>query len=322
MRVTLAPGALLREFRRATERLIGKQAFDADRFVVAVSGGTDSLALMLIANHWFRDRMTVVTVDHGLRPESAAEAAFVARVCGVRSIPHVTLCPPAPIVGSIQAAARLARYTLLEQWRTANDFDWIMTAHHANDQLETMAMRLKRGAGVTGLSGIRARLGRVLRPLLAVSSGQLAHEVALHSLTGVQDPSNLDSRFERIRIRSALAKVKINPITAAASASHLADADEALEWTTRRLWSERVQPSDGIAMRIDTAGLPRELRRRLLRATLATFGGKEARGPSVDFALDLLDGGKSAMLADVRIAPDRRVSTLWHLSPAPPRRTG
>src|SRR3546814_20600132 len=98
------------------------------------------------------------TVDHGLRKESDDEARMVAGFCAREHIPHSTLRPPAPITGSPQAAARTERYRLLEQWREANALDHIVTAHHADEQLETIVMRLNRSSGVGGLAPIRDKM--------------------------------------------------------------------------------------------------------------------------------------------------------------------
>src|SRR3546814_5570008 len=85
---------------------------------------------------------------------------MVAGFCAREHIPHAILHPAAPISGSLQAAARAERYRLLEQWREAHALDHVVTAHHADDQLETMIMRLNRSSGVGGLAGVRARNGR------------------------------------------------------------------------------------------------------------------------------------------------------------------
>src|SRR3546814_3243670 len=127
-----------------------------------------------------------------------------AGVCAREHIPHSILHPAAPISGSLQAAARAERYRLLEQWRAAHAFDHIVTAHHADDQLETMFMRLNRSSGVGGLAGIRAGNGTVLRPLLSWRRDDLTALALDADLPLVEDPSNTDIRFDRPRPRSAL----------------------------------------------------------------------------------------------------------------------
>jgi tRNA(Ile)-lysidine synthase len=146
----------LARFQADLDRLTG----GAGRVGIAVSGGPDSLALLLLAHAAIPGGIAAATVDHGLRAEAAGEAAFVAALCATLGIPHATLRPGAPITGNIQSSARKARYALLEIWADQHNLDWIATAHHADDQAETLLMRLSRGAGVAGLSGVRAVNGR------------------------------------------------------------------------------------------------------------------------------------------------------------------
>jgi tRNA(Ile)-lysidine synthase len=301
----------------AVARLIGAQPAQTDRFGVAVSGGPDSMALLVLALDAFPGRVQAATVDHGLRAESATEAALVADVCHTLSVPHRILHPSAPIAGSLQAAARAARYAALEQWREDQRIDWLLTAHHADDQLETLVMRLNRASGLAGLSGIRARQGRVLRPLLAVRRADLDALVAAHGLPTVDDPSNRDPRFDRARIRAALAASDLlDASAAAASAAHLAQEEAALAWVTAELAAVRIS-SDGAACHVDMARLPPALRRRLLIAALTTAGEPAPRGEAVEGAMAAVARGAQAMIGNRLLSAD---SDLWTIRPAPPRR--
>ena len=123
---------------------------------VAVSGGPDSLALLLLAHAARPGRIHAATVDHGLRAESAEEARFVAAICAHRDIPHDILPKPGVPLAGGQAAARDFRYARLDRWCADHRLPVLLTGHHANDQAETVLMRLARGSGVAGLSGIRA----------------------------------------------------------------------------------------------------------------------------------------------------------------------
>lgn len=300
--------------------MIGEQSATQDRFGIAVSGGADSMALLLLAAGAFAGRVEAATVDHGLRGESATEAAWVAAYCAQRHIPHVILSLGQPLSGSLQAAARNARYALLEQWRADRDIDWLMTAHHADDQLETMIMRLNRSSGVGGLAAIRARQGRVLRPLLGVRHNALVELVAAADIQAIDDPSNRNPRFDRARLRQQLAgQTLIDVAAAAASASHLADADAALDWMTARLADKRIV-IDNATIAVDAHDLPIELTRRLVLHILATLTAGQAppRGYSLDRALDLLAGGQMAMLGNIRIAPESR--QCWRFAAMPARR--
>ncbi|HWW55870.1 MAG TPA: tRNA lysidine(34) synthetase TilS, partial [Sphingopyxis sp.] len=203
---------------------------------VAVSGGPDSMALLWLMASLLPGQVWAATVDHGLRKGSDEEARMVASFCNREHIPHSTLHPPAPIKGSQQAAARAERYRLLEQWREANALDHIVTAHHADDQLETIVMRINRSSGVGGLAAIRARNGVILRPLLHWRRGELVDVALENDLPFVDDPSNSDSRFDRARLRHALRSQSVlDPAAAARSAAWLAEADEALDWAVERL---------------------------------------------------------------------------------------
>ncbi|HYJ81999.1 MAG TPA: tRNA lysidine(34) synthetase TilS, partial [Allosphingosinicella sp.] len=182
---------------------------------LAVSGGPDSLALLLLAHAARPGRVSVATVDHGLRPESADEAAAVARLCGGIGVAHAILPARVQSEGEgLQAAARKARYAALAAWMDERGLGLLLTAHHCDDQAETLLMRLARGSGVAGLAGVRAigtvpgsggrlRLGR---PLLGWRRSELEAVVAAAGIEPARDPSNSDERFDRVRIRRRLAE--------------------------------------------------------------------------------------------------------------------
>lgn len=304
---------LVARFQRDLEALTGGKT---GRIGVAVSGGPDSVALLLLAAAASPGRVAAATVDHGLRPESAAEAAFVAGLCAKRDIAHATLKPDSPIGGSLQAAARAARYSVLEAWREREGLDWLVTAHHLDDQAETVLMRLNRGAGVAGLSGVRAINGRVLRPLLGWRRAELAAIVAAAGIDPVDDPSNADPRFDRARLRQALARSDwLDPGPVARSAAALAEAEDALAWTTGHLLDERAREEAG-AWLLDPSGLPPELRRRLLLALLERLDApKPPRGDEVARLLAALEIGATATLAGVKC----RGGKTWRFEAAPPR---
>lgn len=165
------------------------------------------MALLLLAHAAFPARVEAATVDHGLRPHSAAEANMVANWCASQDLPHVVLRPKEPITGNIQSSARAARYALMEGWRADRGLDWLLTAHHADDQLETILMRLNRGSGVSGLAGVRERSGLVLRPLLRWRKAELIALAEAARLPFVHDPSNSDPRYDRAALRLRLAEI-------------------------------------------------------------------------------------------------------------------
>jgi tRNA(Ile)-lysidine synthase len=297
-------------------RLIGAEASESNSFGIAVSGGPDSMALLAVAAEAFPGRISAATVDHGLRAESANEAAMVAGICASLTVPHTILRPATPITGSVQAAARAVRYALLEQWRVAAGVDWLMTAHHADDQLETLVMRLNRSSGLAGLAGIRARQGNIVRPLLAVRREVLVETVRARGLPSVEDPSNIDDRFDRARVRKALASSDLLDAAAvSSSARHLSEAEEALDWTVTRLAGERLVIADGVAA-LDASALPRDIQRRLLLVALAAMGEEPPRGRTLDAALEALEAGDNAMIGDHILAPG---NARWTIRAAPPR---
>src|SRR4051812_14287712 len=126
-------------FRADLERLTGGAPV---RLGIAVSGGPDSLALLLLASAAYPGRIEAATVDHGLRPEGAAEAAFVGRLCVRLGLPHAILRAQMTETANVQAAARTRRYALLTQWLAATGAAFLATAHHLDDQAETLVMRL------------------------------------------------------------------------------------------------------------------------------------------------------------------------------------
>jgi tRNA(Ile)-lysidine synthase len=185
----------------------------APHLAVAVSGGADSLCLVLLADAWARTRggrVTALTVDHGLRAESAAEARQTGAWLAARGIEHHVLPwrGEKPSSG-LQAAARNARYRLMEDWCRAGGVLHLLLAHHADDQAETCLMRARRGSSVAGLAGMPAIAERgavrLLRPLLGVDGGRLRATLGAAKQRWVEDPSNGDVRFERVRVRLARA---------------------------------------------------------------------------------------------------------------------
>src|SRR4051794_33298691 len=186
---------------------------------VAVSGGPDSMALMLLADRWARmrgGRAWGLTVDHGLRPGSADEARIVASWLAARAISHRILRWTGAKPGSgIQEAAREARYRLLACWCRKQGCLHLFTAHHLQDQIETYLIRRCAGSfidGLAGMSAVRELEGcRLVRPLLAVSRERLAALLDAEGQKFLRDPSNLNPVFERARLRSTLADGSPSP---------------------------------------------------------------------------------------------------------------
>jgi tRNA(Ile)-lysidine synthase len=187
---------------------------DEPALVLAVSGGPDSVALMWLAARWRRalaqgPRLIAVTVDHGLRPEAAAESRDVKRLARTLELEHRTLrwTGTKPKTG-LPAAARAARYCLLAQAARSAGATHILTAHTRDDQAETLLMRLLRGSGITGLAAmarVTERDGVVLaRPFLHVPKSQLLATLNKAKIPFADDPTNRDTAFTRPRLRALL----------------------------------------------------------------------------------------------------------------------
>jgi tRNA(Ile)-lysidine synthase len=292
---------------------------DGGRLGLAVSGGPDSLALLLLAQAAIPGLFAVATVNHGLRREAADECAMVERVCAEREIPCEVLVIRTG-EGNLQAAAREARYVALGAWARREGLTALATAHHADDQAETLVMRLNRASGLGGLAGVRPR-GLVpgaglplVRPLLSWRRVGLAEIVRRAGLEPAQDPSNADETYDRVRIRKALATADwLDVEAAAASAAHLADAEDAIEWMVERDWAENVAVAGG-GLRYETDA-PKAVMLRVVSRIIAGFGGSP-RGAAVARLIADLQAGAQGNIAGVAAVVE---DGGWVFRPEPPR---
>ena len=312
--------ALIERFRSDLDALIDPRA----RVGIAVSGGPDSMALLLLAAAVRPGQVEASTIDHALRPESQAEAEMVAALCAKLNVPHAILTVEWNETPStaIQERAREARYRLLGAWAKRQKLAAILTAHHADDQAETLMMRLNRGAGPRGLAGMRPVANvpgsniPLIRPLLGWRRSDLEAICSDAGIQSVTDPSNADDQFERVRIRQALGQADwLDSAALARSAANLASADEALDWMASSLALIRVT-DDAETLRIDPEGLPTEIQRRLLLIAFARFGAAEPRGPDLSRALGALSDGRTVTLSGLKLEG----GSIWHISRAAPRR--
>ena len=277
---------------------------------------------MLLASVAAPGPVLAATVDHGLRREGAAEAATVAAVCAERGIAHTTLTLGLAAGPALQERARAARYAALGDWALAHGCMALATAHHADDQAETLLMRLNRGAGVRGLAAMRAVSvvpGRprctLLRPLLGWRKADLANTVADCGISPADDPSNRDPRFERAKLRLSLARTPwLDPAAVAASADHLADADMAIDWAAARAMTDVL--ADGAALCWAPGDTPRAVAHRVLERIIARLGGSVPRGNALARWHGLLVAGGISTLAGVR-GDGRTAAWQFTLAPAP-----
>lgn len=318
------PGALAHHLTTALVALIGSAAGANDRYLLAVSGGPDSMALLALAADTMPGRIEAATVDHALRPESAEEAAMVADVAHGLGVAHHTLTVGAiDAARNLQAQARAARYDALDELRSQLALDWVVTAHHADDQVETLWMRLDRGSGVAGLSGIRARNGRVLRPLLGVRKADLVAFAEQAKLPFVTDLSNADPRHDRARVRKMIAELPINAVGWTQSAQALAEADAALDWalgTALKALPEGTQTHAHGPVIADPGLPPLLLRRQVERALTSLEPGRVFRGETLTNILSAMLDGRPVTAGGHQIAPiaSENGANRWVVRPVAP----
>lgn len=276
------------------------------RLGVAVSGGSDSLALLHLLADWGRAALHAVTVDHRLRPGSASEALHVARICEGLGVPHRVLeWRGWDGTGNLQDQARRNRYSLIADWARDEGLEAVALGHTADDLAETFLMRLSRAAGIDGLAAmepVRVREGVIfLRPLLGQTRADLRAGLAARRVRWVEDPTNADEDYERVRARAALAALAplgIDAMTVARSAVHLRDARQALartaaDWAAAQV---RVAAGDVIFDRTALCRLPPDLIRRLVAGALCWVAGAgyPPRGAALSALLDALRGSPEA----------------------------
>lgn len=284
---------------------------------VAVSGGGDSLALLLAALDFARDveiPLHAATVDHGLRPEAAGEARDVADLCAARGIPHSVLTLSLADGSGVQARARAARYAALRDWANAEGIAPVLLGHTRDDVAESMVMRLRRGVGLDGLAEMPRRWEDSSglawgRPFLDIGRADLRSYLAERDILPIEDPSNEDTRFERVEVRKALATLGWTDGALARSARHLARAAQSYDARLDVLFDACFE-ADGGDLLLDASRMrgfmddePDSFRRMLL-AALAWIGGRPApREPEQDRLIRFLrhPGAPGATLAGCRV---------------------
>jgi tRNA(Ile)-lysidine synthase len=293
---------------------------DHPALVLAVSGGPDSTALLVLAARWRKalrrgPKLVAITIDHGLRPESRREAAAVKRLAQSLGVSHQTLrwTGRKPSTG-LQQAARLARYRLLAAAATKAGARHVVTAHTLDDQAETVLIRLARGSGIGGLAAM-ARSAPVpvegasgisiVRPLLGVPKARLVATLRKAGIPYAEDPTNLDMRFTRARLRAAMPALEregLVPQRLALLAKRARRADAALEAAVAQAVTElapepwpRLGPITFPAGRY--ADLPSEVALRLLGRAIDWTGNE---GPVELGKLEALFAALTAATAGAR----------------------
>lgn len=277
---------------------------------VAVSGGGDSIALLHLARA-AGFAVQAVTVDHRLRPESADEAARVAADCAALGVGHeVRVWEHGRVAGNLMDAARQARMALIADWARTRGIGVVALGHTRDDQAETVLMGLARAGGLAGLSGMRAGWEegglRFCRPLLGAGRAELRDWLAGQGIAWIDDPTNDNDRFTRVKARKALSALAPLGITAerlAEVARHLAEAQAALSVQLAEVGRRLIREAAG-ALQID-AGLwaePLELQRQLVQAALVWMAGPAGKPRAADLArlMAAMAAGRDATLSGCR----------------------
>ncbi|MEO0357009.1 MAG: tRNA lysidine(34) synthetase TilS [Pseudomonadota bacterium] len=274
---------------------------------LAVSGGSDSMALLHLARHAFPDTpLYCATVDHGLRPEATGEAAMVADVCSRLDVRHTILTIGDLDDGpNLQSRARTARYGALVTWAWDAAVDVIALGHTQDDVAETFLMRLARGSGLDGLASMPDVWvndeTKFIRPLLFQSRTDLRAYLMAQNVTWSDDPSNDDAKFSRVKARRMLPLLAGLGLTAdrvAGAARHLRDAQDVIDAAVRDLFLSAVT-HDGPDQLIDRKMLdaaPKEVRMRLVSRLAQWFGNAEYP-PRYDALVAVISGTPANMAA-------------------------
>lgn len=267
------------------------------------------LAVRQVAPRW---SLCAVTVDHRLRPEAAEEAAFVGRRCAEIGIQHdVLIWEHGEVKGNLMQAASAARYGLMAAWAARRGVTCVLVAHTADDQAETFLMGLARSAGLDGLSGMRPSFHvdgvRFARPLLRQTRQGLREHLARHRLTWVDDPTNENPEYTRVKARrslAALAPLGIDVRNLTEVIYNLAAARAALHAAAVKAASRIVQEKAGALMveRQAFQACEPEVRRRLLIGMVQWIGGGRhaPRESKVAALMQAVDANRDATLAGVR----------------------
>jgi tRNA(Ile)-lysidine synthase len=309
----------------------------AKSVLLAVSGGADSTALLVLAAEWakaLKTEVSAATVDHGLRAGSGAEAKKVAALAKTLGVAHRVLVwkGEKPATG-IEEAARTARYALLDDAAKKAGATHLATAHTRDDQAETVLMRFAAGSGPAGLAGMRAasKRGSVLhvRPFLDVPKARLVASLKERGLDWSEDETNLNARFARPRLRAAREVLEREGLTAerlAVLAGRMGRMADAVERVAAAAWPD-VAYQDGSRTVLDgevLLALPEEIALRVLIRAVDGHSGQTPDRLAKNEALlstvrEAIRSGKEASrtLAGAKIAVQKGQVVVTE---APPRR--
>ena len=257
---------------------------------IAVSGGSDSMALFHMLADWKSDnkpKIFVASVDHGLRPESKSEVAFVKKICEKEKVEHTSLSPTthlSNVQGNLQNNARSARYQLLRNWAISKNLQCVFLGHTLDDQEENLLMRFFRGSGVDGLAGMKKKSIRSgvlwVRPLLKFRKEELRNYLRDNNYSWINDPSNDDEKYQRVKMRKLLEQLKSSSLI---SPNFVKTSDHMLR-ASKLLRGKAVSSSKSILSRNDVGQIIFEVEKfselfedtqyRILSGIISWFSGR------------------------------------------------
>ncbi|MDR3424967.1 MAG: tRNA lysidine(34) synthetase TilS [Alphaproteobacteria bacterium] len=258
-------------------RLLAPFAPLSDKIALAVSGGADSMALAICVKRWAQRESIALIVEHGLRPESAAEAVEVkARLEGIGLKAEILPWRHEDLLARVEEKARRARYALLCEACCRLGAGDLLLAHHSGDQAETILMRLSKGSGIDGLAGMAAQTSRdgvrMLRPFLSLPKERLVATCATAGIDYVSDPTNHSPKYARGRLRGILPLLAAEGMTVAnlaALGAKAREAKEALDYYARAFLQTAAKAEIGGSVRLDLPALHTVPRATALRALSA-----------------------------------------------------
>ena len=294
------------EFKHDFEDSVSKLKLCEESFGVAVSGGSDSVALLMLLAPWAKKnnkKILVVTVDHGLRSAAANEALYVQRLCQKNNLQHEILKIESILSGNVQAWARDNRYQVISKWAYKNKIKSVFLGHTQDDQAETVLLRLGRGSGVDGLAAMQPESFREnikwLRPLLNIQRNDLREFLKFGNIKFIDDPSNNDMKFHRIKIRKFLANTNefgLNAKRLAETASRMAQARDVLNQVAFEFAKKNMLVTKVGSLTVDLSNFQKQLpetKFRVLSYAVKWVTGNHygARAKTLEKALkDSLDG--------------------------------
>jgi len=296
-----------------------------ERLLLAVSGGTDSLALLWATSRTASSlglHFEVASIDHGLREESAQEVRFVQDISEKLKAPFHTRRLCIRKHAALEEQARHLRYAALEEIRRRQNLNWIVTAHTASDQACTLLMNLSRGAALSGARGIWRRRGQIVRPMLTVVREDVEAYLQQTSLSPVADSMNEDERFFRVRMRRGLLK-HLEKVAGASATLHLArfcryaDEDENFLHQLALRAFQKIQASPSTLDLMAFLCLEKPLQRRIL-ALFLRQSGLEVDAESIEKAIVATQTKKNVTLTQDCLLKFEK--GLIFIVPAPPRK--